>query len=465
MAIYRRQHPTLSESSNNELLRQEIRRLRLTLDRLGIRSILLGLSGGPDSVLAFHLIRLASADIPGFRLAIAHADFHLRGEESLRDERFVRAIASRYPAVEAHFISFDTESHCRERGISVEMGARELRHDWFDSLRSSYAYDRIATGHNADDNEETLLLNLLRGSGSRGLRGMEPDNGRILRPILHLGRKEILNLLTMIPDLSPDADHAYITDSSNLSDDFRRNFLRHQIIPLLEQRWPGAHTALRSTLHIMQEENRIVEAALSEALKDSETLLSWETIRDFPSPLTLIHRWIQPCGGSPAMAAEMASALPADPAERPRTGGRWRLPDGTEITATDAGLRRQAITIPNDLRPEVRITEIPVTPESRETILSEIKAAYTDRVFLPHPYSSYIWRRTEEGDRMRVGERISKRVSHILKEAGITSAARRDVWMLCRRDNRRPVWIPGIRRGFDDRISGDEELIYEISIV
>lgn len=445
------------------MLMREVRRLRQSLTRRGIHSVLLGLSGGPDSVLAFHLLRLASEGIPGFKLAIAHANFHLRGKESLRDEGFVRNLVSRYPEVDSHFKSFDTERYCRDYGISIEMGARQLRHEWFDSLRESHGYERIATGHNADDNEETLLLNLLRGSGSRGLRGMMGDNGRILRVILHLGRKEVINLLSILTD-SESTDPPYITDSSNLTDDYRRNFLRHKIIPLLEERWPGTHTSLRNTLRIMQEENRIVEHVVADALQDSEALLTWERIKNFPSPLTLILNWIHPHGGTPSIAEEMTSALVSAISQSPRTGARWLLPDGMEVTSTTKGLRKRAINRDMNSCPEMNVESIAVMPDTRESLMREIRSAKPDCVYIPSPPDSYEWRTAKTGDRMRVGERICKKVSRILKESDVTAASRGKIRMLCRRSDDKPIWIPGIRRGFDDRVTGNENIIYKITI-
>lgn len=459
---------------------QESRKLRRYIQRHNLSGILLGLSGGPDSVLAFHLLRMATENLHEFRLGVAHANFQLRGEESERDERFVRSLVSKYPEIDSYFRRFDTEECCRKRKISIEMGARELRHDWFDKLCTEYGYQRIATGHNADDNEETLLLNLLRGSGSRGLRGMELDNGRVIRPLLHLSRAEILELLELLPT-EDRTQPSFITDSSNLTSDYRRNFLRHDVLPLLSKRWEGAHAALQTTLRLMSEENKIVEALVRKTLEGKAEILDWETLREFPSPFTLIYRWIAPSGGTPSMASEMASALPEDRREPPRTGGRWRIGTDKEVTATAAGLRMasfgklsastsQNISFPADSLDspvEVTIHDLNLTEADeaeRGKILTDARQSTPASIFLPGMPSDYFWRLPHKGERMRIGATSRKLISDILKEARVTAAAREGIWILCRKSDDSPVWIPGIRRAHAYLLTGKEKEIFRISL-
>lgn len=438
-------------------LKEESHNLRRFLRENGIDSILLGLSGGPDSVAAFHLIRLATEGRPHFRFAIAHANFHLRGEESMRDERMVRRLLESYPQVEAHFADFDTIAYCRENSISVEMGARQLRHEWFDTLCRTRHYDRIATGHNADDNEETLLLNLLRGSGSRGLRGMERLNDRIIRPLLHLSRRDIISLLDEMP-APPEDEPRYVTDSSNLSDDYRRNFLRHRIIPLLQSRWEGTHTALQTTLRLMAEENSIVEYAVSRALEGHTDILPRPLLLEFPSPLSLIRRWLQPHGATSTQIAEMAGVA-ADDAFRNRAGAHWLLPQ-CEVTVTPGGLR---------LSPRQGAGDAPAVnwqPLSRpdETMMQTIRSSRPDRAYLPLSREHYIWRRPHPGERLAIGHGKSKLITDLLKENGIPSSDRPHTWLLATVADDIPVWIPNIRRAMTRLITGREENIWLCTI-
>ena len=145
--------------------------------------VLVALSGGADSVA---LLRLLQAS--GYDCEAAHCNFHLRGAESDRDEAFVRQLCVKQQ-VPLHTVHFDTARTAEERHISIEMAARELRYGWFEEIRQKINADAIAVAHHQDDSVETLLLNLIRGTGINGLRGIRPKNGHIVRPLLCLERK------------------------------------------------------------------------------------------------------------------------------------------------------------------------------------------------------------------------------------------------------------------------------------
>lgn len=439
-------------------LKEECHNLRRFLRENHIDSLLLGLSGGPDSVAAFHLIRMATEGWTDFHFGIAHANFHLRGEESRRDEEMVRHLLGNYPGIESHFTDFDTTRYCRHHSISIEMGARQLRHEWFDTLCRTHGYSRIATGHNADDNEETLLLNLLRGSGSRGLRGMEHLNERIFRPLLHLSRREILELLQSVPDL-PAGLPPYVTDSTNLSADYRRNFLRHRVIPLLGERWEGVHTALQTTLRLMNEENRIVEYAIRHALQGCDSVLPRELLLEFPSPLSLLRQWLQPLGATATQIAEMAGVA-TDDAFGSRAGARWLLPEW-EVTVTPAGLRRAArcrAVCP----PEVEWEALPA-PDAE--MMQRLRRALPTEAYLPDSPESYHWRHPRPGERFAIGHYKTKLITDLLKEAGIASSDRPHFWLLATADSAdTPLWLPGLRRAMLHLITPEAQHLWHVQL-
>ncbi|MBQ9704918.1 MAG: tRNA lysidine(34) synthetase TilS [Paludibacteraceae bacterium] len=178
--------------------------------------VLTALSGGADSVaLLAILCRL------GYRCIAAHCNFQLRGEESDRDEQFVRHLC-RQMNIPLHVQSFNTRAYAAEKSISIEMAARELRYDWFERLRLETGCDAIAVAHHKNDQAETLLLNLMRGTGLRGLCGMQARNGHIIRPLLCSRRDEIDAWLTLnrLP---------HIEDSTNTDTSFRRNAIRARL--------------------------------------------------------------------------------------------------------------------------------------------------------------------------------------------------------------------------------------------
>lgn len=200
--------------------------------------VIVALSGGADSVALLRLLLEY-----GCRCVAAHCNFHLRGEESDRDEAFVTRLCQELDT-SLHIAHFDTWRTAHERHVSIEMAARELRYEWFEKLRVECGAVSIAVAHHADDSIETFLLNLIRGTGIDGLRGIRPRNGQIIRPLLCLSRKDILEYLESI-------GQTYMTDSTNLADEFTRNKIRLHLLPLLESINPSVRrNILQAAKHL-----------------------------------------------------------------------------------------------------------------------------------------------------------------------------------------------------------------------
>ncbi len=182
--------------------------------------ILLAVSGGIDSM---YLANRAPEFFPGARFAVAHCNFALRGAESDADEAFVRAWCAEH-GMECFVKRFDTRAYAAQHGISIEMAARDLRYAWFEELRRAGGFDAVAVAHNADDNAETLLLNLLRGTGTRGLRGMGDRDG-IVRPLLDIPREDIRAWMKA-------RGMAWREDSTNADNAPKRNRIRNEVFPV-----------------------------------------------------------------------------------------------------------------------------------------------------------------------------------------------------------------------------------------
>ena len=196
--------------------------------------ILLAVSGGLDSMVMLHLFKEA-----GFKIAVAHCNFQLRGGQSDADEEFV-GNTCRQLKVPFFATRFDTKVHAAIRGISVQMAARDLRYSFFKELVRDHGFDRVATAHHFNDTIESIFLNLIRGTGMDGFRGIVVRKENIIRPLLFATRK-------MIHDHALQQNIPWREDSSNLSDDYQRNFLRHKVIPKLEEMNPGFEDAFRDT--------------------------------------------------------------------------------------------------------------------------------------------------------------------------------------------------------------------------
>ena len=184
--------------------------------------VLLGVSGGIDSVVMMHLFLQA-----GWPIGIAHCNYQLRGDESEGDRDFVRSLAEKHQ-VPFYEKSFDTHEYAREHGLSIQMAARRLRYSWFEQVRSREGYDHVALGHNKDDLAETFLINLSRGTGLKGLTGIKAARGTTIRPLLFATRREIT-------DYCLENGLVYREDSSNRQSYYNRNKIRHHVIPVFQE--------------------------------------------------------------------------------------------------------------------------------------------------------------------------------------------------------------------------------------
>lgn len=279
---------------------------------LGIEKVLVALSGGADSIATAHALKKTGIDT----LAL-HCNFHLRGEESDRDMKFVENFCHNLdiPLISTEFDVEDYRS--KNKNVSIEMACRNLRHKWFEQKLSETGFDRLATGHNADDNIETFFLNMLRGAGTRGLRGMQADNGKIWRPLLSFHRSEILEYIFA-------NNLKYVVDSTNLTSDYRRNYLRNEIIPAFRKEWKGFDAAMDKTLLNLAAENKLIESFLKKNLPSEGNALEISRIIDSPAPLLIIKRFIDPLKPFSTTPHEILSAIKAN---KPHIR-KWRLGKG-----------------------------------------------------------------------------------------------------------------------------------------
>jgi tRNA(Ile)-lysidine synthase len=221
--------------------------------------IVVAVSGGVDSVTLLDLLYELRSQFD-IELIVAHFNHKLRGRESDEDEKFVRELSAEY-GLECYVQSRDTRSYCRERKISIQEGARELRYSFFSTLRLLKGFDKIATAHNANDNAETLLLNLFRGAGVNGLSGIQVKRSDIIRPLLFAMRDEI-------EEYAEEKGLPYRVDSSNLKTSYRRNFIRLKILPLISENInPGIIETLNRTAQIFSELGEFVRVEISKIIR------------------------------------------------------------------------------------------------------------------------------------------------------------------------------------------------------
>lgn len=227
---------------------------------------LIACSGGLDSVVLTHICHELEFDI-----ALAHCNFNLRAEESDDDEAFVMDLADRLD-LEVFIESFDTNSYAEEHKLSIQVAARELRYMWFYELVEAFQFDLILTAHHADDNLETILINLTRGTGIAGLIGIPEVNDQVLRPLLPFTRQELEHY----------AEAHKLTwreDSSNASDKYARNHIRHHVIPKLKELNQELLQNVNATIENLKDTADIVDESLNAVAKRAISEMDDNAIR------------------------------------------------------------------------------------------------------------------------------------------------------------------------------------------
>ena len=272
---------------------QFINKVKSFIERDGLidssSPVLVALSGGADSVALLRvLLKL------GYDCRASHCNFHLRGEESNRDERFVTELCKKN-GVPLDIKHFDVSTYMSEHGVSMEMACRELRYEWFEELRQEHGCSCIAVAHHNDDNIETFFLNALRGTGIAGLVGMRPKNGVVVRPLLCVSRVEIIEWLGKI-------GQDYVTDSTNLENDAKRNRLRNIVLPALCKEFEGAKDALLTTIENMRQCNELYRESVGVMRnivsdRDGDSLvIDLEILNSFDNHEMLLYEILKPLG-------------------------------------------------------------------------------------------------------------------------------------------------------------------------
>ena len=277
---------------------------------------LVALSGGADSVA----LLLALCEL-GYQVEAAHCNFNLRGEESLRDEHFCLGLCAA-KNIPFHRIHFDTRAYASLHHVSMEMAARELRYRYFEQLRNDLGASGVCVAHHQDDQVETVIMHMLRGTGIKGLTGMHPRNGFILRPLLGVSRAEIVQFLGSINDVqSGGRGQRFVTDSSNLVADVMRNKVRLEVLPMLRTLNPSVDAAIVSMAEYMDGASKVLDETVQNAIAQSRRgngVYSLQLLRRGSSPELLLFSLLSGKGFTPAQVKQIA-ALSND-----RSGRMWK---------------------------------------------------------------------------------------------------------------------------------------------
>lgn len=377
--------------------------------------MLVTLSGGADSVALLYLLRAC-----GYACEACHCNFHLRGEESMRDQHFVEQLCAKWD-IRLTVKDFATEEYAKEHGVSIEMAARELRYEWFEQLRQEKKCEAIAVAHHRNDQAETLLLNLQRGTGIRGLCGMRAKNGYIIRPLLCVSRAEIETFCE-----TEGLD--YVTDSTNTDTQYKRNAIRAIM----------KHASETDIRHF---------AETAERMQAYQTLMECLILgKSIPEEAekTLLYELLTPYGFNGSQAEDILHTLPT-------SGKRFETPDYTatidhgQLTIRSNKPQEEAIPmLLKAIRPRMPKEHFPAATDDW---------AKVDAETLKEPLTIRHWRTGDIFYPITNGRRITKKLQDFFCDQKLSLAEKESTWLVCSDND--IVWIVGQR--LDDRFKVTEK--------
>ncbi|HEY8958554.1 tRNA lysidine(34) synthetase TilS [Chitinophaga sp.] len=407
------------------------------------QKVLLAVSGGVDSVVMARLFKNA-----GYHAGIAHCNFQLRGEESERDEAFVRDLAAALE-LPLHVVKFDTHAYVEEHRVTIQVAARELRYRWLEEIRAANGYAFIATAHHMQDSVETALMNFAKGTGIAGLHGILPRQELLVRPLLFAEKDKLVAYAAM-------NNISFVEDSSNITDKYTRNYFRHQVIPRLQEAFPGVVKNIAGTIERVKEAEILYQEALAKhrkrllfqqgntwmvpVLKLQKTVplqtIAWELFRSF--------------GCTSAQTQQVLSLLESESGRFVDTGShrivrnrQWLL-----ITPLATAVSPLVVIEPGQQHIHFGGGQLQVREQERGNagIPAAPETAWLDAARVKFPL---ILRKWKQGDYFYpLGMPKKKKVSRFLIDQKLSMPQKENVWVL--ESDKRIVWLVGMR--VDDRV-------------
>jgi len=393
--------------------------------------LLIAISGGLDSVVLFHLLHKLNYDV-----SLAHCNFKLRGKESDLDEEFIKNL-NQISANQIFTIIFDTEKYAKEHKLSTQIAARELRYNWFQKLITEHKFEYVLTAHHADDNLETFLIHLTRGSGLDGFTGIPKVNGNIVRPLLAFSRKEILNY-------AKDHDIEWREDASNASNKYIRNKIRHQVLPVLKEINPSILDSFATTIENLQESKQIIEDRIeniaSEVLEKEANFIKIdiEKIKELSNSKAYLYQLLKSYHFTEWN--DVYDLLNAQSGKQVFSKTHRLLKDRDVLILSKIDLSN---SIEMAFQIEEEITEItnPIHLTFKEVIEKSTEnkqTIYVDKDLLKYPLMLRKW---EKGDYIYpLGMQGKKKLSKYFKDEKFSLIDKENTWLLCNAENQ-IMWI------------------------
>jgi tRNA(Ile)-lysidine synthase len=407
--------------------------------------LLLAVSGGIDSMVMTHLF----SDLHEFEFAIVHCNFQLRGNESIEDQVFVGELAGKL-SCRFFTVGFETSDYAKSNNISIQMAARQLRYQWFKKIAEENNYTRVAVAHNRDDIAETVLLNLVRGTGIKGLTGIPPKSGIVIRPLLFAGRHEIENYAW-------EKSVAFREDKSNSELKYKRNILRHEVIPVLQKINPSFFTTIIEETEIFQsgyavysgELKRLKEAIIRQ--DGTRTYISIHKLRALKIDAPLLFDLLGEYGFGYSVVKDILRSLDMDPGRYFHSKTHVLLKDRTElILESNTGADTSGIVFIDednfDLTAPIRLKSALIKRTDSFSIPTGGNSIAVDRDSITFPLTLRRW---EKGDAFTpLGMKGRKKLSDFFIDRKINRIEKQNIWVLT--SNNQIIWVIGYQ--IDDRV-------------
>ena len=417
------------------------------------KKLLLATSGGIDSMVMLHLFQQLD-----YQIAIAHCNFQLRGVESFEDQKFIQDYADAN-AVPVYITQFDTTAFAEDYKLSTQVAARELRYSWFYELLETEQYDYILTAHHADDNLETFLINLSRGTGLDGLTGIPEKNENVVRPLLAFSQQEIEEYAEL-------NQIKWREDSSNASDKYVRNKIRHHLVPMLKEMNSNFLSSFHKTQSYLQEaQNMVDDAAImvyqQVATPEGENIsFDLKKLKKLPNYKSYLYQWLNEFGFS---AWNDIYDLVESQSGKYVFSSEYRLLKDREtliLSPLDFTVEKHEYFIDANqtvVNVPLNLTFSPVA----DMAIPSNKTIFVDSNKLQYPLTLRRW---NEGDQFQPFgmDGKSKKISKFFKDEKLSLLEKENTWLLCSNDT--IVWVVGLRQDERFKIENTTKNILKIQL-
>ena len=417
------------------------------------KKLFLAVSGGLDSMVLLHLFQ----QLP-YEIAVLHCNFQLRGMESFGDQDFIQKYCDQNN-IPFFTTQFDTDAFAKDYKLSTQVAARELRYNWFYELLETHQFNYVLTAHHADDNLETFIINLSRGTGLEGLIGIPEENDKIIRPLLPFSRDEILKY-------AKENNIEWREDSSNASNKYLRNKIRHDLVPVLKEINPDFLNSFQKTQSYLRESNEMVEDAsimiYQQVAKEEGNEIHFDLaqLKRLPNYKSYLYQWLKEFG---FLAWKDIYDLTDSQSGKQILSSEYRL------LKNRANLILSPISDPyqdEEYVIEENSTEVNFPLKLKLSVVEEITINSNRTIFVDAEKIRFplLLRKWEEGDSFypfgMKGK--SKKVSKLFKDEKLSLIEKENMWILCSDDQ--IVWVAGIRQDERFKITDASKKILKIEI-